>query len=171
MDDISIKPTGLKYGLYYGAAAILYTLFTFVSNLVTNPLVSILAYILIIAAIVFGIKEYKKLNEGFISLKQGISLGVIISLIGTVLSGIFSIIYMTLINTDAKSQILEGLEEQLSAMPPESLDMMMGLYETMFEPIPMFFMGVVMALIGGVFWGLVIGAIMKNDRPPMSDDY
>ena len=170
MQDISIRPTSVKYGLYYAGAATVYSLITFSMDLVTNIPWSMLAYVISIGVIYLAIKEYKELNEGFLSLKQGIGIGVISMVVGGAIASALSFIYFSFINKDGIPQLLERLEEELTAtegMTPEIIEMTMGIYEKTFQPIPMFFMGILGAAFSGLIIGLILGAILKSERPMM----
>lgn len=168
MQDISIRPTSMKYGFYYAGATIVYSLLTFSLGLLTSIPWSMLSYVISIGVIVLAVKEYKKLNEGYMSLKQGVGIGVITMVVGGVIAGIFSYIYMTFVNKDIVSQLLESVETQFSqteGITPEMLDMIMGIYSKIFQPGPMLIMGIIGSVFSGLILGLIIGAIMKRDRP------
>lgn len=170
MQDISTRPTALKYALVYAGIMIVYSVMTYSMDLVANTFWGFLSYAISIGVIGMALVEYKKLNEGYLSIKQGIGLAIVLRVVGELIAGAFNYIYFTFINKEGMTTLLESVEKQLSeteGMTPEMMDMMMGMYEKMFQPVPMLFLGLVFAVLGGLVFGLILSAIMKNERPMM----
>lgn len=172
MEDKSIRPSSVKYGLIYGAASVLYALLIYSTNLVTNPAISVLSIAIGVGAVFLAIREYKQLNDGYLRLKQGISIGILVILIGGIISSIFTFIYASLIKPTFKEDLIATLEQQMresASQQPEVIDMTLKMYDVMFSPGVMLITGLISAVISGLIYGLIIGAIMKNDRPIMDE--
>ncbi|MCU0448092.1 MAG: DUF4199 domain-containing protein [Microscillaceae bacterium] len=157
---------GLKYGLYTGLASILYLALTYTLRLENDSLVSILGTVIAVVGVVYGIREYKKLNEDYISTGQGFGLGMVVSAISGVLSAIFYLLYLKFINialaNEMRQQILNLYEKQ------KMREQDMEIIEKMLKYLPEFFFAgsILGSLIFGLLVSLVVASIMAKPRPP-----
>jgi hypothetical protein len=157
---------GLKYGLYTGIASILYLALTYTLRLQDDPLISILGMVISVVGVIYGIREYKKLNEDYITTGQGFGLGMVVSAILGLLSGIFYLIYLKFINLglakEMRQQVLDMYEKQ------NVKDQELAVIEKMMAYLPeFFFVGSMLgSLLVGILISLVIASIMANARPP-----
>jgi len=171
MNDLSIQPTYIKYGLIYGVVSLIYAFALFSSGLVTNPAMSVVSIAIGFGIIFLAIREYRKLNGGYLRLKQGVMIGLWVGLIAAVVSGLFSMLYNTLINPDFIPNLIDTLQAQMeeSGAPPEAIEMSLKMYKFMFAPVPSLVVGLLSGIGGGALYGLIAGAIMKNERPVMEE--
>jgi hypothetical protein len=157
---------GLKYGLYTGIASILYLALIYTLRLQDDPLISILGTVISVVGVVYGIREYKKLNEDYITTGQGFGLGMIVSAILGLLSGIFYLIYLKFINlalaTEMRQQVLDMYEKQ------NAKDQELAMIEKMLKYLPEFFFvgNILGSLIFGLLISVVVASIMAKSRSP-----
>ncbi len=162
----SKSSTVVTYGLYLGIASIVFSLIIFYSGMMGNTYFSYLGYLIPIVFIFLGLKFYKeKENAGILKYGQGVGLGVLISLVGGVVSSIFTYIYFVFIDPAKHTEMLAIVQEkQLEAgVPAEQLEQMDGMMSAMMSPIAMALFGIIGALIGGLIISLIISAILKKD--------
>ena len=81
----AVKSTVLNYGLIMGGLSVAFTLMLFLMDLhYQNSSIQQWTSLLIMAgSIVFGQLAYKQLNDGFISLGEGIKIGIGIVALGS----------------------------------------------------------------------------------------
>jgi hypothetical protein len=115
------------------------------------------SYGLIIGVICYGMLNRRKEQDGFISYGEGLATGTAIAFFGGVIGGFYSFIHMSFIDTDQVARLLAGVEDQLfeSGMASSQVDMMMGIYQKIFRPAPMFIVGV----LGSTFFGFIVSLI------------
>lgn len=65
----------------------------------TNQILGWISFLIMIAAMVMAMREFKRQNQGFMSYGQGLSIGTIVVLVSSVLGGIFTFLYVTIIDT------------------------------------------------------------------------
>jgi hypothetical protein len=125
------------------------------------------SYALIIGVICYGILQRRKEQDGFITYGEGLATGTAIAFFGGVIAGFYSFIHMSFIDTEQLARLLVNMEDQLfeQDLPQSQIDMMMGMYEKIFRPIPMFFM----SIFGSAFFGFIVSLIAaaifkKNDE-------
>ncbi len=118
-----MKKTIVKYGAY-GAVSIcaLFLISWFVLDelpLSTQEVLGYLSMILSLSFVFFGIKHFRdKQNEGKITFKTALQIGIFISLIIAVVFGVLDIIYTEVLNPDFMdsyyTETLQNLEQTLS---------------------------------------------------------
>jgi hypothetical protein len=170
MKDTQYSPSttkiGAKYGLYTGLAFLLFLSLVYPLKLSEDPIISILSLVISVAGIYYAFREYKAYNEGYISFSQGFGIGMLVSTISGLISGVFYLVYLKMINLAEKDKMkqvfLDAFEKQ--NMKDEELEMA----EKMLEYIPeMMFLGSVFgSLILGLVLSLALGSIFNKPRPP-----
>nr|WP_298995202.1 DUF4199 domain-containing protein [uncultured Allomuricauda sp.] len=119
-----MKKTVIKYGTY-GAIAIcgLFLISWFILDdlpLSTQEALGYLSMILSLSFVFFGIKHYRdRENEGKVSFKNALVIGLLISLITAVVFGVLDVIYTEVLNPEFMdtyySETLKTMEETMSA--------------------------------------------------------
>ncbi len=171
---VSPRPTAIRYGLIAGLVLIILSVLYNMTDMIdytgqkSNVVPNILNWGTIIAALVLAIKHHRD-NElgGFITFGRCVGLGSLTSLVIGIISGIFGVLYFTVIDPGLKGEILSQLQEQFAekGMDDNAIEMAMSWTETMFSPIGLFLMTTLSTLFGGVILSLIIGAIMKKNPP------
>ncbi len=162
----SKSSTVFTYGLYLGIASIVFSLITFYSGMLGNTYFTSLGYLIPIIFIFMGLKFYKeKENAGILRYGQGVGLGVLISLVGGVISSIFTYVYFVFIDPSKHTELLAVMQEkQLEAGATEAqLEQMDGMMSAMSSPTAMAIFGIIGSVFGGLIIALIISAILKKD--------
>lgn len=122
------------------------------------------SYGLIIGVIIYGIINRRKEQDGFISYSEGLASGTAIAFFGGVIAGFYSFIHMSFIDTDQLARLLAGMEDQLfeSGMASSQVDMMMGIYQKIFRPAPMFIMSILGSTLFGFLVSLIAAAVLRK---------
>ena len=116
------KPTkkiALNYGLYLGVASILIGVIRYALGMQYDhdmPF-GILSLIIMAIILVLGIKKYKEVNGGLLTLGQGIKTGIAIALVGGVIGILYTIIFMSVIEPDFLAHKLEMAKEKMLDNP------------------------------------------------------
>ncbi|MAP54970.1 MULTISPECIES: DUF4199 domain-containing protein [Altibacter] len=167
----SVKKIALNYGLLLALGTIVVSVIVYVLGMhMDQPWwQSALNFIIMAAAIVYGLKTFKKESGGFLSLGEAIKTGLAISLVAGVIGSIFTYIFVTVIEPDFVTQLLdvtrENMIEQNPQMTEEQLEMAMGMTEKFMTPWFMTAMGLIASLFFGFIISLIAGLIMKQNRP------
>lgn len=158
--------TVYTYGLYLGIASIAYSLVIFYGGFIGNKVFNYLGYLIVIAFIVLGLKYYRdKVNNGVMSYSQGLGIGVLISLIGSLVSSVFSYVLMSFIDTSLHQVVSDmAMEEALKGGVPEAqIDQVQSMVEIFTSPGAMFAMGLFFGVLGGFVVSLIAAAIFKKE--------
>lgn len=155
------KKIALNYGLILGFLSILQSVALYaLGKTYDRDWYTQLIGIIIMAVIIFlGIKEYRKNNNGLLSLGQGLKTGVGIALIGAIISVIYTFIFANFIEPGFIDQIVELQRQQFLENP----NMTDELIETMSERTKNYFwpFTIGMILIFSLFIGFVVSLIVS----------
>lgn len=165
----SKSSTVYTYGLYLGIASIVFSLITYYGGLMGNKAFSYLGYVIIIASIFLGLNHYKtKQNNGFLKYSEGLGLGVLISLVGSIVSGVFTYVFFTFIDPAKHLQLLTITQEQQmqSGVSEAQLEQIEGVMSAMMSPISLALLGILFGVLGGLIISLIVSAILKKDPEP-----
>ncbi len=154
----------MNWGAVLGLLLIMLSLALYLLDLNESGLTGI-AYVFIIGVICYGIFQRRKEQSGFISFGEGLATGTAISIFGGVIAAFYSFLHMSFIDTHQLERLLANMEDQLfeSGIPQSQVDMMMGMYEKMFQPVPMFFIAIFSSAFAGFIISLIAAAIFKKN--------
>ena len=163
----------LRYGLYAGLAAIIVSTVLNLTGLSFNKVVGyfriLISLGIAVAAIVYACKEFRAANGGYLSLGQAIGLGTLLSAVSGLLSGLFTTIYVTVIDPSFVEKTLDNARTQMEEqgqLSEEQIDQAMEISRPFTEWLLnfSFVTGPIFGALVGLILSLIIGAIMKKDR-------
>ncbi len=169
MEQTSTKQVALKWGVILGLAYCLFTVAGHFMGMAGNQKFGMLSLVILGAVLFLGIKEFKEDNDNLMTFGQGFGTGALISLIGSLISGIFVYVYTGMISPGYIDDIMEtsriAMEEQgySEAQIQQGLEISAGFM----SPGSMAIMSVVMGVISGIIISLIISAILQK-KPPQS---
>ena len=102
-------------------------------------------------------------------LGQGVGVAFWASLISGGLSGIFTYIYASFIDTGLSERLIENANEAVrknAGGEEQGLQLAYSMNEAVYSPFGQLISLIIGGVIIGVIIGLIISAILKNDRPP-----
>jgi hypothetical protein len=172
MELSSPRSTGVKYGLYMGLALAVFAIATFATGVFTNQFIGYASWLIVIAGVVLGLREYKSLNQGFMSFKHGVGVGAWAGLVGGVLEAIARFVYVSL-NPQITDQLIAFARAELEKnpdVPAEQVDMAMNMTTSMMSAPAMSGLSLVGTLVLAVIVALIASAVMKQDPPELYDD-
>lgn len=161
----------LNYGLLLAAISIAFSLILFSSDLHYQQdwKVSVINVVIMIAVLVIGIYQFRKANDGFLTLGQALKVGVGIALVGAVIGIVYQMIFINFIEPDFMTKVMEIRKAEMISQNPEmtqeQIDGAVEMMESFSGPGIM----VAFALIGSLFFGFIIslisGLILKRSKP------
>jgi len=105
MSKTSIEKIGLKYGIYSATAYILFFLLMNLLGLEHLYWLRALNYIFLFAGIFIAIKEYRRKHQRTFAYMNGIGVGMITSVVSTLIFAFFIAIYLDVIDPDFMADI------------------------------------------------------------------
>ena len=165
-NKISSKNTMLNYGLVLGLTTIFINLIAYAIGIHLDQdwRMGLLGFIAMIIIIVLGIRNFKAVNNNFITWGQSVKIGVGISIISALLSVTYNLIFINFIEPDFMNLVMEKqviLWEEAN-FTSEQIEASKSMMETFSNHA----ITAAMGIIGGAFFGFIIsaiaGAVMKR---------
>lgn len=170
-DKVTVKQIGLRWGLITGLIFIVYGMILQFLNLdmQTMQYLSYLNYLILIVVVVLAHKAFKEGGDGFMTLGQGLGLGMLIVLISSVISSIFSYIYLKFIDDSMLAKIKDAQLEQYEkmGMSDAQIDQAMEMASTFSTPEMIMIIGIVVMAIIGFILVLIISLFTKKANPAL----
>jgi len=167
----SVKKIAQPYGLVLALGTIFVSVIVYVMGYTYEQpwWQSLLNFAIMTLCIVYGLKAFKKENEGFLSLGESLKTGLAISVVAGVIGSLFTYLFVTVIEPDFAANMLEVTEtnmvEQNPNMTSEQMEMALSMTEGMMQPWIMVAIGIIATLFFGFIISLIAGLIMKQNRP------
>lgn len=154
----------MNWGAVLGLLLIMFSVTLYLLGMSESNAVG-LTYGLMIGVICYGIVQRRKHQEGFITYGEGLATGTAIAFFGGIISAFYAFIHMSFIDTEQLARLLVKMEDQLfeQGLPTSQVDMMMGIYEKIFKPVPMFFMTIISSAFTGFIISLIAAAVFKKN--------
>jgi len=160
----------LKYGLFLGGASVIFAFMLYLADMhyQAGTPVFIISVVLMLAAIIIGMIQFKKENNGFITFGQGFKIGVGICLIAGVIGVIFNQLMVNVIDPDMMEKAMEFQKATLMEsgdLTPEQINAQIEMGKNFTTPT----MQIAFGLLGSVFMGLILSLIpalvIKKTKP------
>lgn len=166
-EPLTVKQVSLKWGLYLGMIFIIYGILLQLMDQVGNQALNYVNYVFLAALMYFAHKSYKDEGNGFMSYGKGLSIGTLMSVVGAVISSIFTYLYLTFIDDSMIQTILEKAEMDMieNGTPEAAVEQAMSITEKMMTPPIMAVLAIVFTVLFGFILSLIISAITKNPDP------
>ena len=113
----SIKSTMITYGVILGGISIVFQLMLFFLNMHYQqpPAVGIVSLLIMTGLLLFAFIQFKKINEGFLSLSEAIKIGLGISLISALIGIVYSLILTNVLDPDTMQKTLDFTFDKMRA--------------------------------------------------------
>jgi hypothetical protein len=166
-EKVSTARVALKYGIITAVAVIVYSTIINLIGQSQNQALSALAFLILIGGIVWGMRDFRTQNHGFISYGQGLGVGSLISAIVGLIGATFTMFYMQFIDTTILSQSLDKARADMESrgMDDSQIDQAMEISEKFMTPGMVFLIGILSYVIIGFIISLIVAAIMRKEKP------
>ncbi|MCU0390243.1 MAG: DUF4199 domain-containing protein [Thermoflexibacter sp.] len=162
--EITPRQVGLKYGLITGLGYTAYSLTLFLTHAFANRSLGWLSYLILIAGLVLACREFKAGFYNTMTFKQGTSVGFWVVLISTLISTIFTYIYI-----EFDKELLEYMREQAmfeldkQHLSDEQVEQAMKMMDWFLSPEFLAGSTLIGGFIVGMIMALIVAAIMKKE--------
>lgn len=174
--SISPAKSGILFGVLFGVLMVLEFVIMYIigmKSLVATSvglIVNIANYLVLpIIFIYIGCTNYKKnINNGYISFGECLKTGVSITFIAALIYAVFNVVF-NFIFPDFINEMIAITKEAMLAKNPnmtsEQLEMGISMMKKFMNPLIVFPATLAMYSFFGLIYSLIIGAIIKNEKP------
>lgn len=167
VQEASTKSTAVKWGMINGLISIIFFVIVDFIGQAGNQSLSWIGGVIFLGLLIFAHREFKSEGDGYMSFGQGLGIGTLIALISSLISSVFTFIYVSFINTN----FIETLRELQIAKMEESgqsqaqIDQAMPFVDMFTSPGAMLIMGILMGVLFGFIISLIVTIFTKNQDP------
>lgn len=170
-ENAPIKKTALNSGLIIGGLLLIIVAGMYATGALLEGVQWPMYIYYLVYPILIGytVHSYRKANGGFLTLGQALKVGVTAAVIGGIIYAVYNIIFVTFIEPDFVTQMMEVTREKLFEQNPnmteEQADMTMGFVEKFSDPYLGGAFFIVLSAFFGFIYSLISGLIFKRERP------
>lgn len=163
----SVKSIAYPYGVVLGIFSILNLVLLYAFNVQQgNWIMGIINFVITFAIFTMAIKTYRQNNQGFLSIKGALKMGLAVAVIGGLIAAVYAFIHYSYVSPEYIELIREDAFVQISEQPLQEEQREQAIQITNITTSPLFFATI--TLVSSLFFGflisLIIGAIMKSNR-------
>jgi len=166
----STKQVALTYGLILGFVSVMIqvVIYALGKQYEKNTYVGIASFLILAAFISYGIMQFKKQNDGFLSFGEGLKTGIAIALIAGLVSIIYSYVFMKFIEPNFMSNMMQMQQDKMMEMNPnmsdEQINAAMTMAKKFSSPWVIMAFGLLYSAFVGFIVSLVATLIMKKNK-------
>ncbi len=159
----------LTYGLLLGAASAIFTfmLYTMDMHYQNEWPVIVISIAISLTALIVGMIQFKKANNGFMSFGQALKVGVGVSLIGGVIAIIFSLILSNFIDPEMVNKSMEFQKTKLmdsTALKVEQIEDQLEMQRKFTTPAMQILFGLLTSIVSGFIFSLIPALVLKKQE-------
>lgn len=165
----------LQFGLLFGVIMVLEFVLLYVADVdplempLVGTIMNVFNYLVFpVAFIAIACVNYRKQNAGYISLGESLKIGVVICLIASLISSVFSVIWNMIFPEYMQSVLRKTRDvivDQNPNMPADQIETAVSMTEKFMSPSILIPVSLLMFCLIGLVYSLIIGAIVKKDQP------
>lgn len=168
----STGKVALKYGIIFGLITVVFTFMLYTQDLhyqldLQRIIITVIISLVFIAvAAVLGMLEFKKANNGFMSIGQGLKIGVGAALISGIIAGLFNILLTQVIDPDTQQKALEYSAEMMrdAGMTAAQIDQQLEGAKNQ-SPFTGLVVGLISSIIFGFLGSIIPALVIKKSEP------
>ena len=167
----SIKTIIINFGIILGLTSVLFQLmlYFFDMHYKNDTTAGIISLIIMIGILIYSFIQFKKANEGFISLSEALKIGLGVSLVSAIISIIYTQILINFLDPETMNKSLdltiENMRIQNPEMPKEALESVRSIQKKMSSPLIFSAIQIIFALFFGFVISLIGGLVVKKSKP------
>lgn len=171
MEKPSTARVALKWGVISALISIAYSVVMILIDKYQDPSMNtpnfIFGIVVAVGVLIFAMREFRTLNDGYLSYGQGLGVGTLTSAVAGVISGIFTFIYVRFIDPTVMDKSLDRVRDEWErqGMDESAMEQAEKLTSMMMTPGALFLITVLGSLFIGFILSLIIAAVMRRDRP------
>ncbi|MEB8329453.1 DUF4199 domain-containing protein [Flavobacteriaceae bacterium KMM 6897] len=159
----------LNFGLILGGLSIVFAmmLYSLDMHYQGGMLVLGVSVILMIAVIVLGMLQFKKANNGFMTLGQGLKVGLGIAIVGGVIGILFNQVMAGIIDPEMMEKAMEyqkGVLMETTKLTSDQIDAQLEMGKKFSTPSMQIVFGLVYSLVAGFIFSLIPALILKKQE-------
>ncbi len=168
-EKVTTRSAGIRYGLMMAVISIAFFVVMNVAGIDMQGPVGYASWAITAAMLFLAQKYYKDQGDGFMTIGQGTGIGFWVGIISSVISSIFTYVYIKFIDDSflqaIKDKQMEAMEKQ--GLSDEQIEQSMKIAGAFTSPEAILGFGIVGGIVVAVLIALVISLFTKNVNPDL----
>jgi hypothetical protein len=168
-EKVTTRSAGIRYGLIMAVISIAFFVVMSVAGLDMQGPVGYLSWAITAVMLFLAHKYYKEQGDGFMTIGQGTGIGFWAGTVSSVISSIFTYVYIKFIDDSflqtIKDKQIEAMEKQ--GLSDEQIEQSMKIAGAFTSPEAILGFGIVGGIIVAVIIALLISLFTKNTNPDL----
>ena len=165
-EKLTVGKVGVRYGIYLTLVSIIYGILLQILGQAANQKLGYIGIIFLVVAFILAQNEYKKSNE-FMGYGEGFKITLVIILINSIVSSIFTYIWIKFIDSSMLQMIHQQQEMQMEkrGMSEEQIQQAMTIASKFSTPEMLLILGIFSGILIGIIVALIV-TIFTRKSPP-----
>ncbi len=168
-NNFTVKDAAVKNGIILGLVLTIFSFILTFAGMVGNNYIGMLNYVFIAVFVILAQNSFKTNGDGFMSFSQGIGIGTIVTLVGSLLSTIIGYFYTKFVDDSmvqlARDKAIQDLEAR--GLSSAEIDQAMQFSDKLLIPEVMYPIAIVVTVIVGVIISLIITLFTQKKDPSL----
>jgi len=164
---VTTRSVGMRYGLFMGGASIVVFLIMALSEMKPDGPGRWIGILVSAVFIFLAQKYYKDNGDGFMTIGQGVGIGFWSGLVASVISSVFTYVYVQFIDSGfiemIKQTQLEAMQQK--GMSEEQIEQAMKFASMFTSPLALLLFGLFFGVLGSIVIGLLISFFTQKKNP------
>lgn len=168
MEKPSSARLSLKWGIISSMISIIINTIAYNTDLwKQSTLILFVGIVISVVLITLCLREFKLLNQGYMSFSEGVGLGLLFTMVSSIIAMAFDFVYKNFIDLSFKEKIINYTEEQLEnrGVNPEQIEEFVKRTTEYQNSGLAFLIGIFILLFLGLIISLIISAILQKKKP------
>ena len=162
--------SSMTYGLILGIVLVVFSLITYMLGVIKPPTwVTIINIVIMIGGVYYGIKKYRDEDlGGEITYGKAVGYGILICVFAAVINSIYTLLLVTVIDTEYMNKILSMQEEEMinkGIYTEEQIELGMEYARKFTSPLIMTISGLFSGAFFGAIISLILAIFLKKEKP------
>jgi len=169
-EKISTRSTGVRYGLILAVISIAYFVILNVAGVSMQGPAGWAGYVFTAVVIFLAHKYFKENGNGYMSIGQGVGISFWAGLVSSLLSSIFTYVYIKFVDATFLENIQQTQMEDMQkrGMSEDQIEQAMQMASAFTTPEMIAVFGIIFGIIGAIIIGLIVSLFTKKNDPDMA---
>ncbi len=168
MEKPSSARLSLKWGIISSLISIIINTIAYNTDLWKQSTLILLFGVLLSSILIFLCqREFKSLNQGYMTFSEGVGLGLLFTMVSSLIAIAFDFIYKNFIDLSINEKVMNFTEEQLEnrGVNPEQIEEFVKRTSEYQNSGLAFLIGMFILMLLGLIISLIISAILQKKKP------
>lgn len=167
VEVVTTRSVGVRYGLFMGGTGILAFLIIALTEMKPDGPGRWIGVAFSIVLLYLAHKYFKENGDGYMTIGQGVGIGFWAGLVSSVISSVFTFVYIKFVDSSFVDRIREAQEQamQEKGLSDEQIEQAMKFASMFISPTALLLFGLFFGILGSIVISLIISFFTQKKNP------